>query len=239
MQNCLIANNHRMTMSRDKGFSLLEILVAIALVSILSLFLISLVRGTSSGAYSIQCMANLRAHVGAAKQWSVENSDKFPSDRMRTELSSYLGVKDASVKQDTVMSCPAVQASQFPTRGNMHATYGMNQYLTSSFGKDGVYGQVFSWQKVRFYHKIDRPERVFYFMDGQWSGSADSRGYRLYRAMFRIGDDMEFIFPHRDGINVVHVDGGVRWISREEMFREENQAINLPDNPWGVPYPYN
>lgn len=129
-----------------RAFTLIETLVVLGIVAVVVTLLVSVIRDAKTKGYGLQCMANLRANVTAARQWSADNNGMFPTDRVRNDIYTYLGIESPSVRMDTTMSCPLVQ-SQEATRtiAAMHATYSMNQYLTSSWG-----GDVYSWQNVRY-----------------------------------------------------------------------------------------
>lgn len=215
--------------------TVIELLVVITVLGLLVTLAFSVVSVARYRQRDLACSSNLRAHVMAARHFATDNQGAFPSNNMRTELYPYLGIGRLASRIDTIMTCPAVQAGE-ATDHYMHATYGMNQYLSNHY--EGV---VHDWQKIRYYTRIERPSRVFFFMDGPSEG-ADAVGNPYYTAMVRPGKN--FVYPHKSGfgnpgggLNVAFVDGHVKWLSKEEFLNAENTAlsttrVNNPESRW-------
>ncbi|HWL54375.1 MAG TPA: prepilin-type N-terminal cleavage/methylation domain-containing protein [Chthoniobacteraceae bacterium] len=212
-----------------RALTLVELLVSIVIVGFLATLLLGATLKVRSRGHDATCLSQLRAHVSAAMQWSHEHNGLFPTNNLRTELYPYLGITSLAERIDTPMTCPAAQ-SLLPTEHYMHATYGINQFLTSSYE-----GAVYSWQKVRYFRNVQEPSRIIFFLDGPTDGP-NAQGLVYYGATVRPGKTA-FFFPHRNGLNLAYVDGHAAWIGKQEFLSPEYQDFASPGNRWGVPSP--
>lgn len=125
------------------GFSLLELLAAVTIISVLAALVFPLTVRFRDKARETKCAANLRAISGAVGMWSSDNDGKLPNsmdaaDGWKKRLAPYLGVviqpgspepgsPEAPV---TVFTCPAVKEDQTANK----RSYGFNSKLHDSTG---------------------------------------------------------------------------------------------------------
>jgi len=174
-------------------------------------------------ARSAQCLRNLQNHVVAARLFAQDNGGLFPGNSMRNQLRGYMGITDGRAAYDTLKTCPASQAAH-PTRHYMHATYAMNQYLTSTYD-----GEIVKWQKVRQWTRLPEPSKIYLFMDGPITDH-DGAGFANYGPMARPG--RPFIFPHSGGIQIAYADGHLEWLAETDFLApDRNEPTREPWQP--------
>lgn len=112
---------------RQKAFTLVELLVVIAVISVLAGLLLPALQGAVAQARTIQCTSNLRQIAMGIASYTDDNAGWFPVShrndgrpgRWRTETSSYAGVEGAldvfSVKLRTgIFLCPEFKLDLSP-----------------------------------------------------------------------------------------------------------------------------
>jgi prepilin-type N-terminal cleavage/methylation domain-containing protein/prepilin-type processing-associated H-X9-DG protein len=227
---------------RRKGFTLIEVLVVIAVVSLLMAVLMPALARARQQGKSVLCMSNLRQLAIAAQMYANGNDDYFPMATV-TEVDGsvykvcawdFTTVYDSANRYvepgllwqgettESVQQCPAFKGA---------ANWGQDRYTgynynTSYLGgraavKDGevVSGTVVMSSKVG---EVRRPEKCALFGDGQWSGGAN----KFMRSPFGGKHDENFSgryagtqgYRHLGKTNVAWCDGSVR--SVEECFTE-------------------
>lgn len=208
---------------KPRGFSLLELAIAVAVISLL-IALAWAGFGTMRGkARAAECLGNLQAHVVAARLFAQDNGGLFPGNSMRNQLRGYMNITDGQADYDTTKTCPASQAAH-PTRHYMHATYAMNQCLTSTYD-----GEVVNWQKVRQWTKVPEPSKIYLFMDGPIN-NYNSAGFANYGPMARPG--RSFVYPHSGGIQIAYADGHLEWMARDDFLHpDRNEPTREPWQP--------
>lgn len=231
---------------RRKGFTLIEVLVVIAVVSLLmALLMPALARARQQGK-SVLCMSNLRQLAIAAQMYANGNDDYFPMATV-TEVDGsvyklcawdFTTVYDSGNKYlepglmwqgettERVQQCPGFKGA---------ANWGEDKYTgynynTSYIGgraavKDGevVSGTVVMSSKVS---EVRRPEKCALFGDGQWGEGAN----KFMRSPFGGKLDENFSgrsagtqgYRHLGKTNVAWCDGSVA--SVEECFTEAHAS---------------
>jgi prepilin-type N-terminal cleavage/methylation domain-containing protein len=103
----------------EAGFTLVELLVVIAVIAILAALLFPVFRSAKDRARRTACVNNLRQINLGLRMYSDESSDKAPRTPGTTNspglnwsgykklMKSYVGIKGASSPQDKLFACPA------------------------------------------------------------------------------------------------------------------------------------
>src|SRR5215469_3566949 len=109
---------------RVRGFTLLELLVVVAIIFILMALLLPALSGAKDRAKRIGCVNNLKQVNLAVLLYSHDNAETFPRNYSNRPIvyyykelvKSYVGLSGASSPADTVFLCPAEHATPtFPT----------------------------------------------------------------------------------------------------------------------------
>jgi len=123
-----------------RGFSLLEILITIAIIGILAVILVSSMRRMIAGGQSTRCLANLHQMGGAAAQYAIEHRGDLPPAYWQSEsgpiifyrlLNEYLGPYDMYTETKNypkIYRCPSDPA---PFLDKM-ASYACNSSLSKA-----------------------------------------------------------------------------------------------------------
>ncbi len=107
--------------SRNAGFTLVEIMIVVAIIGLLATIAIPNFMRASAKSKQVACINNLRQLDGAKQQWAIES--KAGPNTMPTiaNVQPYLGRGTAGIAP----TCPADAASTFAT------SYSLNDLQTS------------------------------------------------------------------------------------------------------------
>jgi len=129
-----------------KGFSLVDLLVAIGIIAILAAFLLPALGAAKSRARRTGCLNNLRQINVGVRMYADDSSDAFPPATNQTPaaftaytqlMKSYVGLTGRSPQRATLFACPA---DTFYYNGNDYVAQGLHlqsRYDYSSYGFNG------------------------------------------------------------------------------------------------------
>lgn len=223
------------TPARPRAFTLVELLIVVAIIALLLAMLMPSLRAAREQAGEVKCASNLRQLGIAFHLYAGEyNGRAMPTayfdrspivywwgldspvgvDHSRGFTSQYL---EADLKAGGVYECPA------QPRGTYEISQGLSDEITSTYGYNGYYlspAQTPGWADTigkRPWQNIDairRPQRVFAFADsmidwgGQLKNSALLDPPRLFDGRhWRANPNPTTSFRHRGRAVAVHVDG--------------------------------
>ena len=127
-------------------FTLIELLIVIAIIAILAGMLLPALNAARARAYGINCISNLKQIGQAVLAYTMDNKDWFPGgtlhDKIYYELAPYTGIDPDKYKykpweQRKIWACPAdsYRASKYvPGDGYVSGSYGFS-YYASCYGK--------------------------------------------------------------------------------------------------------
>lgn len=234
---------------RPAGFSLIELLVVLALTAVLVMLLVHAVSSVRDSSHQAACVSNLRSLAAGAMAYSAENDGQLPDRALwqygpgnAYSLAPYLDLPvDESgqpLEVDTVLTCPAIQHSGGRVRNQgWHRTYSINQYATGSdFSGSGVGtwpNHVQARGVPENYHRVAQPSRMAFFMDGTGQPTASGYRYSAFQAPDRMKAERSgwhTWYVHGDRINVVFMDGHVEAIdlafAQEELIGPTNPSAS-------------
>jgi len=237
---------HSVAASR-RGFTMIEILVIIAILGFLVALIFPAYRNLASQGNTAKCTSNLRQIAGAALAWANENQGRLPDQTRwysrskgdQLSLFPYLGFPDTGLQvlRDTVYTCPEFQRG-FPTAATPHRTYAINRYATGSHTADPA-----DWDRTvqnsdppQTLLGVRSPARMAFFMDGRPNTlePRDTYSYRSYAAYDSVGPD-KTPHLHQDGLNVAFLDGHVERISTAWIEQEQLTLVSRRVHPfWGA-----
>lgn len=219
------------TYLRQLGFSLVELLVVMAILGVLALTLFPIFKQMSREAQSSQCVSNLKQLHLATMLWSADSGNRLPDRRWWSydkgkstsvysyEIAPYLGLQAGSSGQQSglaeaasVFTCPASHSQRTSTQP-WARTYSINAHACST-GEGLALDE--RWYP-RSIHQIERPSEMALYMDGAVSSAGGGAYWTNVQAKQVKGHSSPLLYPHNDAINVVFVDGHVESIIQEEM----------------------
>jgi prepilin-type N-terminal cleavage/methylation domain-containing protein len=98
-------------LSRNTGFTLIEIMIVVAVIGILATIAIPNFAHSRDLARTNACISNLRCIDNAKQQWALEQRQQDPDTPAASDLQPYLGRTTAG----SLPACPADSANNFAT----------------------------------------------------------------------------------------------------------------------------
>lgn len=184
---------------RQKAFSLVELLIVIAIIAMLTGILVPSLGRAKSMAKRMSCLSNMRNMVIAANEYATVNDGSFPVAYYRppADTSKYVYVSwDFRYRTDgkidpgllwsigqnlKVQQCPSYEGPANWPGGDRYTGY---NYNTSYIGH-GEYEAIFAPAKIR---QVKDPSRCAIFGDGEYSGGAN----KFMRSPFGCPGDSTF-----------------------------------------------
>lgn len=243
------------------GFTLIELMISIVIVSILATLLFSGASMARGKMNDVTCSGNLRQLASAAISWSNDHDGRLPDRsywpvfvRNRVtdaySLHPYLGIPPENLEQDSPLTCPRYKAKYKPVSNagtvvnGWHRTYGLNMYLFGSIS-GGDTSDADEMQKTYGrMSSIPSPGTTAFFFDGpvtpNGSGGGSYNGIFQYPEWRKTSSATPGLkgtdYIHDGAIHVAFVDGHVERISEERAIRETLMAQPKPPNEnkfWG------
>ena len=166
------------------GFSLIELLVMVLVISVLAAMLLPVLEQSLDAARTTQCLNNLKQHALAVQLYAEDRNGCFPSTKWQTELSAYFNNRNYAAHvvdisngkanlKDNSAYCPSYGFLGYVQHWNAGyenvprcdfwyaTTYCINRNLT--FG--GAYKVTFS--------TVRNPSRAITFIESVWSDIHD------------------------------------------------------------------
>lgn len=208
-------------------FTLVELLIVIAIIAILASMLLPSLRKARDKAHSIECNGKLKQLGSASTMYASDYGGSFPmlrnynSEKMWPYyLSPFLGLEwsdnfDESLKTtNTIFSCPLGKDYYYVKGGeNYSINYGINRYLVFDSPNP-------EHSLIRKIYLIKKSSGCALFMDNY--GNQNFPAFGCYD-----WDPDRRLYPHSNRRNVVYVDGHA--ISKAYPFPKES-----PDGGGGI-----
>lgn len=205
------------------GFTLTEILVVLAILTILIALLIPAFRSVQESAFTTKCSANLKSIAVAGQAYAHDNNGEFTSITYHHALTdtnsagsptpgfrAYLGFEKRVTGVDTILTCPSLQKTHLTTNYAFNHNYGVNAKATTykpGGGKEWLRG-------LRSWANVETPSQMSYFMDGV--GTPGSKGY-VFSDYYSTADRGKFHYPHRSKQQVLFLDGHIALMTAEDI----------------------
>jgi len=117
-----------------RAFTLIEVLVVIAIIAILAAILLPVLSSANARALRTTCMNNLRQINVAVRLYAEENGDVLPNIGLRTystyreAIKGYVGLNTPESAQDRIFICPADTFYVDGTNYSVALPYGRHTY---------------------------------------------------------------------------------------------------------------
>jgi prepilin-type N-terminal cleavage/methylation domain-containing protein len=120
-------------LSKQRGFTLVEMLVVIALIAILASLLLPALAKARRRAGQIQCLGNVKELASAMHLFKTDNG-KYPwrlpisegGTQTRGKAADHFKVMEGDIRNPTILRCPAdtrIAATSFATLSNTNVSY--------------------------------------------------------------------------------------------------------------------
>jgi prepilin-type N-terminal cleavage/methylation domain-containing protein/prepilin-type processing-associated H-X9-DG protein len=215
----------RKNISNAKGFTLIEMLVVIAIIALLASLLVPAVNRALSRAKSVSCQSNLRQLAQGFMQYAMDHDTRLPYQQSSTsvtwhvDISPYLeGFSNGDFYDLAQLNRPAPGVFRCPVskntiRSGNYSDYGMN-YLVNDHGGSQPYQRTLS----------DLPAAEVILL-----GDSVNCGRRLSIYSPNAGLDPRHT---KDTANVVYVDGHVGSGNMQQLFSDIS-GDKRTQTPWG------
>jgi prepilin-type N-terminal cleavage/methylation domain-containing protein/prepilin-type processing-associated H-X9-DG protein len=219
-------------MKQKNGFTLVELLVVIGIISVLIAMLLPALSKAREAAQSVACLSNLRQVGTAFQMYCNENKDWFPDWNpwyQPNETSShwagigrYLGLSpsQATGNHDTALTCPTLQAWK-ASPDYFHRTYSANWHLACRADPpaSATTERLVLGKRTRVTGEAARTAVV---MDGFASWNAGLNGWFYTTRVchghvngYSAWGSPHLFYPHNGHENVVFLDGHAESISKK------------------------
>jgi prepilin-type N-terminal cleavage/methylation domain-containing protein/prepilin-type processing-associated H-X9-DG protein len=183
---------------RSRAFTLVELLVVIAVVVILGAILVPVVGAARASAHASRCSSNLRSIGVAGMLFSQDHQGRFSSSRLYNSMSdAEPGLKEYfdNNSKHPVFTCPSL--GDYEGLGSVH-TYTLALVATDNT-KPGPRALIYR-------NRVEFPELTAWVMDGAWLESGP--WFSSYIIPYDT-DLARLVYPHKGQQNVLFVDGHV------------------------------
>ena len=179
------------------GFTLIEILVVLAIITLLAALLFPVLGRVRENARRTTCMSNLK-QIALACQTYLQDSDRRypPFPTIDDGSTGWAWELQAQLKNEAVFQCPSEEFGALDEDGGF-TDYWMNYNLTGLF--EG---------------KLQFTSSIVLFGDGK----GDAVSYAIPSVFYYNWDpDAEYARRHFDGSNYAFADGHVKWLKPSQL----------------------
>jgi prepilin-type N-terminal cleavage/methylation domain-containing protein/prepilin-type processing-associated H-X9-DG protein len=195
-------------MKHVRGFTLVEILVVIAIIAVLAAILFPVISSATRTARKAKCMSNLRQLVMAHKMYSDDHDRTIVPARAGSI--TWCQILQPQIKNDQIIICPEDDTPQIVTgTTDLPHSYGINYSLAFNTA-----GSPFVWSMS----SIDRTSDLLLFFDMKPDANAMGASYLTHR-LSRVST------RHRGRCGIGFLDGHAKPMLPDDTTRPVNMWI--------------
>ncbi len=207
--------------SRRTAFSLLELLVAVAVVAIIATLCFSVAPSISRSLHLAKCSKNLRELAVGFHLYLQDHNGNFPDvrpDNASTDASpgfrNYLQIPSSGSDRDTVYTCPAIQATENRSSRPYHLNIGVNSRLSI----DRFSHSIVNVRRIR------HPEQTLLFTETPVNGTQGPalKGGKNFYTHWAYLEKERLLYPHQRKQNVIFLDGHIEQLSIDALGTARN-----------------
>lgn len=213
----------------SQAFTLVEMLVVIAIIAILAAMLLPALRSAVASSRAIVCSSNLRQTGMGMNQYSSDFHGYFVPTMFSgvshfTENWGHILIRNSYLNNPALLSCPGAEGLKYldeilaPDRAAWrfkHTHFGYNDYL--GLGLPG------SWYTYTRLSSVAQPSATIVLGD-----SIDYSETPPFATIFRLefnGANWELHSRHNGGANILWVDSHVSWHENASAKYQDNQRV--------------
>ena len=204
------------------GFTLIEILVVVAIIAILVAIAFPAISNAKKRANEASCLANMKQCGAAILVYASDSDGQFPAsgtdENWDNELLKKGIISDLTL---TRQGCPE-------NKKKLKATYGFNYMQLGNTHEPRI--------GMRRPIQITRPSETIMLADGHNRPGAEWPNLVYWDDSFWIGDRAPL--GHRKGVNIVWCDGHASWKLRSEVYPIPTDKLDDTTPGYNLPVPY-
>lgn len=217
------------------GFTLVELLIVIAVIAVLSAMLLPALGKARDKAKQIGCLSNIKQLYACAYNYAGDYNGYTPPKigvyhwASRLAIDGYLRLPEnvpltnnIPIHPLGVLNCPMEAATILSGQPNEWISWYGTHYGLTTYQRWQI-GAVFTSQWPQLF-KVPKPSEVSYI--GDWSGGDSNPGFSWVAGRLRK-------YKHNAGMNVSFCDGHAVWLHNRDVPHEEIDANCWKKAFWG------
>lgn len=203
---------NKMRQRSSTGFTLIEVLVVVAIVGVLAAILFTVISRVRENGRSAVCQSNLKQLALAVQQYTADNDSRFPDDKWQLQIFSY-------IKPSGMVQCPTNQALLPKFNPDLNVPYSPPHIWVLGYDYNGVQLSPFRIGPRRTLNAVSRHEASVLNPSATWMHGDDEPGAGAGGggtiAYSHCGTNKDFINAvlHNGGGNYSFADGHVKWLT--------------------------
>jgi prepilin-type N-terminal cleavage/methylation domain-containing protein/prepilin-type processing-associated H-X9-DG protein len=195
----------------NRAFTLIEILVVIAIIAILAAILFPVFGRARENARRSSCGSNLKQIGLGLAQYTQDHDEKYLAEQSSANK-TFVSTLQPYIKSTQVFVCPSGAQAVIDKAVTPNPDDGdIKDFRWKAFGDTGHYGlnsNVTSASTPTSLSQVTEPAETAAGFDCSWYESSD---------ILSIGSSVQDAARHLDGANILYCDGHVKWQEKSRL----------------------